>query len=162
MAITLEQYKTLRRQGQAPEEAFGGLEPQVDDDQFSLGETVRNIPSSAGRFLGGIAGAVAHPIRTVKALAGVGAGAVEKFIPGRQAEEKYVDALFDVYKERYGGVDNALQTIETDPIGVLADLSIVLTGGGAIAGKIGAVSKVGQTVSKVGQAINPLSAVTKI
>lgn len=165
MAITFEQYKALRRQGKNPQEAYRG-EPEPSG--FSLGETVKNIPSSAGRFLGGIAGAVAHPIRTVKALAGVGAGAVEKLIPGEQAEEKYIDGLVDIYKQRYGGLDETLKTIENDPIGVLADLSTVLTGGAAIAGKIGTVSKLG-TVSKiagattaVGEAINPLSVASKI
>lgn len=163
MAITFEEYRAARMRGKNPEEAYRPV-----SGGFSLGETVKNIPGSAGRFLGGIAGAVTHPVRTVKALAGVGAGAVEKLIPGEQAEEKYIDGLVDVYKQRYGGLDETLKTIENDPIGVLADLSTVLTGGAAIAGKIGSVSKLGTaskvagTTSAIGEAVNPLSVVTKV
>lgn len=171
--MTFEEYKAFRLKGLDPSEAYNsqneldtGLESE--DEGFSAGKTIKNIPTSAGRFLGGVAGAVTHPIQTGKALLGLGAGAVEKLIPGRQAEEKYVDSLADFYKERYGGLDKTLETIENDPVGFAADISTVLTGGGAIASKIGTVSKVGQlskvgaTAQRLGQVANPLSAVTKV
>ena len=166
--MTLEQYKQLRRQGKSPEQAFAGQPEQLNSSNFSLEETMKNIPSSAGRFLGGLANIVAHPIQTIKTLGGVAAGTVEKLIPGQQAEEKYIDGLVDIYKERYGGVDKALNTLEQDPIGVLADLSTILTGGGAIASKIGTVSKLGkvakagEVIAQVGNKINPLSVVSKV
>ena len=158
--MTFDEYKQARLGGQTPQQAYQG-----PDTSFSLGKTVGNIPSSAGNFLGGIASAIIHPVRTVKALGSVTAGGVEKLIPGRQAEEKSFDNLIDFYKGRYGSVDGLLSTVQKDPVGVLADAATVLSGGGAIASKLGTVSKlstlekVGATAANVGNKLNPLSTV---
>lgn len=162
MALNFETYKQNRLAGKSPREAFiqsGGT------TNFSAGRTLANIPASTGRFLGGVAGAIAHPIRTIKTIGSLVAGASEKLIPGEQAEEKTFDSLVNFYKDRYGSFDKFLSSVENDPVGVLADASTLLTAGGAIASKLGAISRVGGVsragtiASATGQAINPLRAV---
>jgi hypothetical protein len=161
--MDFETYKARRLQGFSPEEAY-----QEDGGGFSAGAAIRNIPSSAGRFFGGAVGALAHPVQTTKALGAVAAGGIEKLIPGRQREEAAFDSLTDFYKTRYGSFDSFLTTLEKDPVGVLSDVSVILTGGGALVSKLGTVSKLGQ-VGRVGERLtaagsitNPLTAVGKL
>lgn len=163
MAIDFETYKKNRLAGLTPQESYGEL-PSGGTD-FSASRALGNIPRSAGQFFGGIAGALAHPVRTVKAVGSLAAGAVEKAIPGRQAEEATFDSLVDFYKNRYGSFDKFLSSVEEDPVGVLADASIVLSAGGGLVSKLGTISKlsgvsrVGAATGAAGQAINPLRAV---
>jgi len=159
--MNYEEYKQKRLSGITPEEAY-----EQDASGFSASKMIGNVPKSAGQFVGGAANAVIHPIQTVKTLGSVAAGGVEKLIPGEQAEEKYFDNLTDFYKDRYGSFDKFLTALEDDPVGIASDASLFLTGGGALATKLGGVSKAsslvraGQTASRVGQAINPINAVT--
>ncbi|MAH46235.1 hypothetical protein CMI37_10420 [Candidatus Pacearchaeota archaeon] len=141
---------------------------------FSVGRTIENIPRSAGRLVGDIAGVVRHPIQTAKGLARVAGGAVAKAIPGEQpierlarAEERPTefDAVIDFFKERFGGAENILRTLEEDPVGFAADISSVLTGGGAVvagagkAAKVGALARAGRTAGRVGRAVDPVAQV---
>jgi len=72
-----------------------------------------------------------------------------------------VEAMGTLYADRYGSVDKALQTIESDPIGFLADLSFVLAGPAAVVQKVsktGSVaSKTAGKVSKAAAAVDPLN-----
>jgi len=98
---------------------------------------------------------------TIKNLSKFALGALEKITPGEQSHEKIFDGLVDAYIERYGSKEKALNTIEKDPIGFLADLSAVVTGAGGAAtkigtvGKLGKVAKVGGKISKLGRALEP-------
>lgn len=130
-------------------------------------ELPANFLPSAGKFVGDITQAIAHPIETVKGLGNIALGAAQKAIPGEQGKEQYADAVGQFFKNRYGGLDKLKETIINDPVGFASDLGTVLTGGGAIASKVGTVSKlgkvaeVGNIINKAGKAIEPLSAVTK-
>lgn len=70
----------------------------------------------------------------------------------KEEREAAANALIDMYKQRYGGTEAIKQTIATDPVGALADISTVLTAGGG-AGVRGA--------GAVGRAIDPLNVITK-
>jgi hypothetical protein len=161
MAISFEEYKKRRLSGLTPEQAFGG---KTASQGFSLGKTIDNVIPSTARLVGGIADALFHPIRTVKGVASVAAGGVEKLIPGEQAEEQSFDALTDFYKERYGSVDQFLTTLQEDPAGVAADASALFGGAGAALRGAGAIAKaenitrVGQAASSLAQKANPISA----
>ena len=135
-----------------------------------MSRTLGNIPSSAGRLLGDIGTAIRHPIRTSTAIAEVGRGAIAKAIPGKQTgffdEEKF-DQVVDFFKQRYGGVEQIQQTIETDPVGFAADIAGLLTGTGAAvkadgtAGKVSSITKAGALIQKSGLAIEPLNLIGK-
>lgn len=141
-------------------------------------EAFGNIPGSAVQMGKNIASAVAHPIDTVSALGKVvggalgevgaayqpvppginnpagpqGAGATGEWSPYAQEFE----AVVGMMKDRYGSLDALKQTIATDPVGFAADLSAVLTGGGAMA--TGVAPRVGQVAGAVGKAIDPVRA----
>lgn len=55
--------------------------------------------------------------------------------------------------ERYGSMDKIKETIVEDPVGVLADIAGIVTGGGALIAKTGQFAKVGKAnqVSKFGK-----------
>jgi hypothetical protein len=65
----------------------------------------------------------------------------------------HLDAVVGMLKERYGSIDNFKNTVAQDPVGVLSDISAVLTTGGSLIKG----SKIGGTVANVGGAIDPIN-----
>lgn len=69
--------------------------------------------------------------------------------------------------DRYGSMDKLKETVIEDPVGVLADLASVLSGGAAITSKVGDITKIAEVsnaankLSKVSQAVEPINAITK-
>lgn len=138
-------------------------------------EALGNIPASAGNMVSSIAQAVMNPIDTVKGLADVGAGAVRNALPdglvraidrldggsaaGQEMSRK-ASATGQFFKDRYGSVDGLKNTLATDPVGALADASTVLTGGAALAGKVG-LTGTGAALRTAGNAINPVGLAAK-
>jgi hypothetical protein len=130
-----------------------------------------NIFNSGGKLIGDTVGAVANVFNpnmeknTVANLARLGAGVLQLAIPGEQGNEKLAVAVGKFYADRYGGIDKALNSFYNDPVGVVADLSVVLGGTGALLKGAGAASKsanlarAGSTVSRAGSFIDPLSVV---
>lgn len=111
-------------------------------------QVLKNIPSSAGSFLSGIGQAVAHPINTAGTLLDIGAGALQNLAPAsireainridpnpQAAQEALQKANIagEFMKNRYGSAEGFKQTLATDPVGAVADLSAVLAGGGGLA-----------------------------
>jgi len=79
---------------------------------------------------------VIHPIDTATNLKNLGLGVLEKAgsytgLTNPGEHEKYAEAVGHHFKERYGGWDNVKRSMAEDPVGVLADLSLALTGAGA-------------------------------
>jgi hypothetical protein len=137
--------------------------------EFSAAKTLENVPSSALQYGKNLATAITSPLQTGRAILDIGAGALQNALPQNvvdfinQADANRPEALQagvaarDVagnvgqyYKERYGGKQNVLRAIQQDPVGVLSDVSGVLTGGATLAPKLA-------TLGKVGAAIEPLS-----
>jgi hypothetical protein len=98
---------------------------------------VTNFPSSVGSMLGDIYQAVTSPIQTTKAVLDLGAGILQNALPERlvqavgedKASRDLASKVGQHYVERYGSVEGAKRALATDPAGVMADLSTVLTGG---------------------------------
>lgn len=142
-------------------------------------EAVKNIPSSAKRFVGGLYEAVTSPVQTAKGLLDIGAGAIQKALPesvvnwvnqfeanpeaGRRTIEA-ANAAGGVIKDRYGSYDAIKRTLAEDPVGAVADLSTLLTGGAgalrAAATVAPKVAPVAAGVSRAATLTNPLTAVT--
>lgn len=151
-------------------------------------EAVQNIPSSAVEFGKGIVQAVTNPIDTASALLDLGAGALNRAVPAPvrdfvnkydwnpQARERAVQTaqqVGGVYKQRYGSTEALKRTIAKDPVGAMADLSTLLTGGAGIA-RAGAkattrvaprvsaaAGKAANVMTKAAAATNPVNALTK-
>lgn len=121
-------------------------------------QAVDNIPASAKQFGQDMMQPIMHPIDTAKAVGNVALGAAQKLIPGEQEAEASADAVGKFFADRYGGLENVKRTIANDPVGFMADLSTVLTGGGAaVARAPGVVGKAANVASKAGAAVDPLT-----
>lgn len=125
---------------------------------FSFSRMTQNIPGSALQTVKNTLEPLASPRETIVNLGNTFFGLVQKLFPGQQAAEPYADALFDVFKQRYGTGQDALNTLENDPVGVLSDVAGLMAGGGMAASKLpGAAGRTGQTIANVGGAIDPLN-----
>ena len=126
------------------------------------GEAITNIPSSGVQFGKDIAKVVTEPVEVGKALWKISSGLVQKMIPGEQANEATVDAVGKFLAERYGGIENIKRTIAKDPVGVLADVSTIFTGGGMAAARAPAMAgQIARGVQTAGQVIDPLNIALK-
>jgi hypothetical protein len=161
-------------------------QPMVEQRKnYSLSEVpgaaLSNIPSSTVNMVSGIANALAHPIDTAGSVLTAGAGGLGKMLPesvnkflnradeavlGKQlASERFAkeaqaaNAIGQLYKDRYGSAEGIKRTIAEDPMGVLADVSTVTTGGAALAPKAG---KLATMLSKTASVTNPLAPVEKL
>lgn len=143
--------------------------PDSDRMKWSnvISESVKNLPSSAKDYFGGMYNALIHPINTAKSVGHLFAGGVQKLTPGVQEDEKYADTFVNILKDRYGNVENFKKTVAKDPVGVLSDVSMVFTGVGGAARAVGTVGKMetvanaGKTIAKVGAGMEPTSMLMK-
>jgi hypothetical protein len=135
-------------------------------------QAVQNAPQSASRFIGGLVDAVTSPIETAGNVGDLLAGGIRKVTPSvisnifdrasptdiaRQSNT--ANAFGGMMKDRYGSMEGVKNTLATDPVGALADLSTVLTGGAAAATKAPMVSS---ALQKAATLTNPLSAVAPV
>lgn len=130
-----------------------------------------NLLPSAMNFVSGIYEAVRHPINTFSGLGDLAAGGLRNITPkpvldfidrldpnpqaGLRATEA-ANAVSNLYRDRYGSMEGLKNTIATDPVGFLADVSTVATGGAAATSKLPLVSK---TLSDTARYTNPMGAV---
>ena len=159
-----------------------------------LGQAVVNTPASAGRMVSGLYEAVTSPVQTVSGLMDAAAGGLQNVLPksvtdfinqfetnpeAAQRAMTAANAVGGAFKERYGTVEGIKNTIATDPVGVVGDLSTLLTGAGvavrgpalvagAVATKLPAAGKVASTMSNVADKLstaanvtNPINAMVK-
>lgn len=139
-------------------------------------EAVKNLPESAGKFVGGIVQAVTSPVQTLTGILDAGAGALRNALPqgvvnfidqfdnnpeATQRAVQTANAIGGMYKDRYGSYEGIKRTFAEDPVGAAADLSTLLTGGGAAATKMGA-TRTGTALSQAGAAINPMRPIAPI
>lgn len=134
----------------------------------SAGQTankaIQSIPHSAYKFGKNTIEPILHPVDTAESLKNLGLGVLEKtgMVAGNE-HEKYADAVGKFFADRYGSIENARKTLETDPIGMAGDLSMLLTGGGSAAARLpGVVGRTGEVAGTVGRAVNPLNALAPV
>lgn len=127
-----------------------------------VSEAFKNIPSSALEYGKAVVAPIADPIGTIKSISQLGLGIIQLAIPGEQPNEEQAKAVGQYFANRYGGLENLKKTIAKDPVGFLGDVSILLTGGGALASKAGPLQQVAQKVQKTGQVIDPFVGTAKL
>lgn len=159
-------------EGTTPEQAqsmiAASLGGQQEPQERSWGDVamsaIGNVPSSAAQFGKSIAEAVSSPLQTGKTVLDIGAGALQNVLPeklvqaiGENKESRQkASAVADFYKQRYGSMAGFKEALATDPVGVAADFSSALTGGGALAAKVPGLAKTAQVTSAAGRAVDPL------
>lgn len=139
-------------------------------------EAGKNLPASAGQFVGGVVQAVVSPLQTLTSLLDMGAGALRNTLPkpvvsfidkfdsdpeAAQRASNVATAIGGMYKDRYGSYDAIKRTFAEDPVGAAGDLSTLLTGGGAAASKLGA-TQAGAAMSRAGNMINPMRPIAPV
>lgn len=151
-------------------------------------EALTSAGPSAKRLIGGLVETIKHPVEAVSALGDVLAGGLRAAVPRQVAEfidridnpettkriETAAQAAGGALKERYGGIEELKNTLATDPVGAVADISLLLTGVGGVtrtagtAAKVAGASRAGAGAEAVGRAvetaanvINPLTPVVK-
>ena len=135
-----------------------GEELSAKDVLFSAAE---NLGPSAVQFTKDIVQPFIHPIQTVKDLATLGQGVYELFVPGEQANEEVARAVGQYFADRYGGIDNIKKTFATDPVGFIADATIIFSGGGSLISKTGKIAKsenlvkAGNAAKNIAQTLDP-------
>ena len=103
----------------------------------------QNFPSSMGNLSQSMYAAGTNPLATAKSVLDVGAGALQNVLPERfvqmvgedPASREAARQMGKFFADRYGTGEKLRQTIATDPAGVLADLSTVISGGAMAAPK---------------------------
>jgi hypothetical protein len=125
---------------------------------------VTNLPSSLGNMVGDIYQAVTNPVQTAKSVLDLGAGTLQNILPeslvkmiGEDKPSRDVaNQVGQYYSQRYGTGEGIKNAIATDPAGVMADLSTVLTGGAAIAPKVASVP-----LKAAARSVDPLALTAK-
>ena len=143
------------------------LKPTDDEKNYNnplsfIGSMLYNVPGSAANLVGGVGNTLLHPIKTAEtlglaagggmengynALAGLsGLPQVPNIIPTDTANQ-----MGQAVMDRYGSIPNAMHTLRTDPVGVLADASIVAPGLGETLGaaKLAEAANLGEHAGNV-------------
>lgn len=136
----------------------------------AVAEGIGNIPSSTANIFKSIYESVTNPVQTVRGVIDIGAGALQNALPERLVQavgeepvsRQKADAVGQFYKERYGSEEGFKNAIATDPAGVAADVSTVLTLGGGAASKIPGLTKAGRSVANFGRSIDPVAATARV
>ena len=102
-----------------------------------LTQTAQNVPRSAKQVAIDTVTPFLSPVETGKTLAQLGSSALGA-MGVTDADPKMAEAVGEYFKDRYGGLDEALTTFRTDPVGMLADASGVLFLGSGVPRMAGA------------------------
>jgi hypothetical protein len=151
-------------------------------------QAVQNFPGSAVQFGKGLYEAVTSPVKTAGSMLDIAAGGVNLALPepvrnfmakidtDPAATQRAVNAAKQfggVFAQRYGSVDALKRTIAEDPVGAVADLSTIFSGGAGLArGTAAATARVAPSVSagatktanmmtRAAAATNPVNVLTK-
>jgi len=119
---------------------------------------LKNVPGSAVQLGKNIITPLLKPVQTAKDIYSLGESIVGVIQPGEQGNEETARAVGQFLANRYGSLNAIKNTFANDPVGILADVSILFTGGGSLAARApGIAGKVGQGVKTVGQTIDPIT-----
>jgi hypothetical protein len=141
--------------------------PQEQTVGQALGRAYENVGTSAAEFGRNLVQPFIAPVETAQAIGQLGRGLYSKAQgalgvqqdPQQKAiNEAAANAVGEMYSKRYGSGSQALETLATDPIGLLSDAASVLTlGGGAAARAPGIIGQAARGAQTVGATIDPLS-----
>lgn len=140
----------------------------------AIGAAKTNFVPSAVNAAKNMRDALVHPIDSLTTLGKIGAGAVINLHPTEvkkmitDANDPRINEAVDtanavggVYAERYGDRQRIINTFAEDPVGLSADLSMLLMGGAGAARGVAAVTgkgaKVANALSAASTVTNPMS-----
>jgi hypothetical protein len=153
----------------------GGI--PVDFDPFApkkrswmdvAGESLTSIPESAAALAGMVYDVATDPVQAVRGMGQMVVGGTEKLMgepyfdtsSGRAVREQGKAALSaggDYFKNRAGSVDAIKNTLATDPVGALADLSVLFTGGSTLAARTPMLTRAAPVLRKAAAYTDPIN-----
>lgn len=121
-----------------------GAAGAIKETALTAGRAVKNLPGDVLRLGGETAKLLTTqtPVDVAMSLVKAATGGVGKLIPGEQPYEQDFDSLANIYKTKYGSLDNLKKTIEEKPAEFLADITTAMSGTGAALKGAGKVSGV--------------------
>ena len=131
---------------------------EYDENKGVLKQAWQNVDDSAKQYVKDIITPFLNPIQTAKDLGSLGSSVINLLVPGEQGNEDLARQVGQFFKDRYGGIENIKKTFATDPVGLLGDLSILFTGGSALAGKVAGKTSTLAKALRVAENIDPLVA----
>ena len=127
-------------------------------DMFS--QAAGNAIPSAVQYGKDLVQPFAHPIDTVKSLATLGNSVLGK-AGITDADPATANAVGEYFAKRYGGKDELMRTFAKDPVGLIGDLSTVLTGGSGLLKVPSALAKSKNIASALGKFAAPTQKITE-
>ena len=130
---------TLKEMLAAAEAAHNKAESTPDWPEVP-GQAFDNFMPSAGRLASGIWEMITNPVDTAVAIGDLAGGVASKLVPGLELDETAADNFGKFIVDRYGGDEGDAfaglrRTLAKDPVGAIADLSALVTGGSMAAAK---------------------------
>ena len=131
-------------------------------------EAVKNVPHSAYQTF--VEPIVNYP-QTIEGLKQLGKGIyskaegafVEQDPQKKEKDEAIINALKQHYADTYGSMEGLQKEFRKNPLSIISDASMFLTGGGSMAAKLpGMAGKAGEAVATVGKAIDPIMAAAQV
>ena len=128
------------------------------------GLAASNLGRSGKEFVQNIAHPFLHPQEAIQGIGDVGHGLAQRLgVAGGHEDEPHWDALKEMFKNRYGSIDNLKRTLAEDPVGAAGDLSMLLTGGEtALARAPGMIGTVGKGLGIASKVADPLTIPTAV
>lgn len=152
---------------------YSGVDKNAAEDAGvlkTLGTAITNVPTSAAGFIQGMAAVPADAIASVvngnrmgsfKTMTDLASELAGKVVG--QQDAPTVDAFEKALTERYGSWSGFKGAVAKDPVGIVSDLSMVLSGGGTAANKLGRMAghsgleTAGAALQAAGRMTDPMS-----
>jgi hypothetical protein len=141
-----------------PKDTKRGFIKEYDPNTNAFFQALGNLDESALQLGKDIITPLLSPVQTAKDLISLGSSVINLVRPGEQGNEELAKQVGKFFKDRYGGLENIKKTFATDPVGMLSDVSILFTGGAALAPKASATANILNKASK----IDPIVGATKL
>lgn len=149
--------------------------PTTPERDLTLGEALTQAKSNLLPSIGGVFSsfkeAVTNPLETAEGVAALGKGALSKTAgaiglqqdQAKAAEDqKVLNAILDQYKQTYGSEQGFLRALAKDPATIMADLSMIMSGGATgvakLAGTGSTAAKIASKVAAVAPNLDPIQA----
>jgi len=123
---------------------------------------VFNAPESAGQYAKDVTALIHSPVETVEGLKMLGSGIVDLLTGDKTTDAAAAREVGQFFVNRYGSVERAKNTLMTDPVGFLADVSTIFTGGAAGLRAAQLSGKTQRILAKVARLTDPTALTAKI
>ncbi|MDE2439020.1 MAG: hypothetical protein KGN01_06570 [Patescibacteria group bacterium] len=136
--------------------------PKINNPEYSIQGFAGNLSKSAMSFIKGL-----NPVSMIQGMGTIGGGMLEQIDPllnkafginnpTNDQRKKVFDEFLKSYPEKYGSRKKIIDSIYNDPIGTLADASMLFGGGEAALGKLADIADVAD-LGKTSSALSKVS-----